>query len=897
MLNVRSGVQTGLEGTSTATQSGAQRRAAAARADALKQAPWTAANTPTETVAKSRVRDILAGKSVVTTSVRTPAGGLRTDQEQLFGAFRALEGLRLLAERAQTDGVPESEMLALQTRFRASMAEVSKYLSSMELQRVIAPVGAKTEEIEGVYSLSRARTEYVTRAVHTGPATDAVKAWSGLAGFTITANPGEASQKTITIDLSELGATPRTLDTVIGFINSKLEINGLQARLSKVQLPAAAGAKPTDPPSFALRVKGVAAEELSFAPLSSARSVMALTASGAAQTRAGQLTKLDDVAGSTARFTEALNGDPLRFVGTAPTGLNVRASATAADGSVYVVGDTGTPIGAGMGLRGETDVVLAKYDSAGRRVWTRTLGATQAGQGFSVAVGADGTVAVAGAVRGFAADQTSKGGLDAIVATFDDAGNEEWVRQIGTTGTDEARAVAIAADGTVYVGGRTTGALSGASGGAGDGFVASFSATGQAGFVRQFADAGEGGVNALAVTANGLVVGGESAGKGVVRKLDTAGADVWNLETAALGSSGGVRALAVNGADIVVVGATTTDALGVGGTALTEGGGGGDAFAMKLTDGTAPTTVWTKTFGGARLDVANAVAIEGGDVYLASTQQRLKDDGRTVTTRAIVDKIALGDGSSVWSKTVGEEGAQAVGLTLDANGASDLDAFGLPNGPMLFEDGAPLVRRTALRVGDSFTLKINGGSSRKIAIEADDTLATLAKKINATLRTAGKAEVKSKNSADYLVISATEGSRIDLANGPEGRDVLEVLGLPAGEARMLRKERTAGTSSKTPQPPVMPLNFRDDLAFSDAASARKVRLDIERVQRSVRTAFEYIYNPPAPATKKPAVTGPAPAQMQAQLANYQAGLARLQSFTDSGSGTTDPTLALFGGGV
>ena len=892
-LNARAGLTSG-GALPAGIQSGAQKRAALARETALRQAPWTPANAPTEVAAKKRVRDILSGVSVVTTQPRGPGGGMKTDQEQLFGAYQALEGLRLLAERATAEGVGEAEMLQLQTRFRASVADVSKYLGAMDLQRVIAPIGAKTEEVEGTLDLARGRREYVTRPVHTGRSFDPVEAWQSLSGFTIVANRGEPSEQTINVDLSELGASPRTLDTVTGFINGKLEAAGLVARFSKVQLPAAPGAKAGDPPSFALRIRGTAAEELEFIPNTASAGIMALTASGPANARAGLLTKVTDAVGGDPVFAEALNADPLRFTGETPTGLDARASAVGPDGSVYVVGDAGTPVAGNLGLRGERDVVLSKYDSAGRRLWSRTLGATESASGFSVAVGADGTVAVAGAIRGFAASETAKGGGDAVVATFDSTGAEKWVRQIGGTGADEARAVAIAADGTVYVAGRTRSGLDGANGGGWDGFAASFSATGDAGFVRQFADGGDSGINALAISGNDLVLGGEAAGTGTLRKIDASGADIWSRQTSALGAAGGIRALAVDGATIVAVGASNTVDLGLGGAQTADAGGGVDAFVMKLTDGASPTADWTRTFGGARIDGANAVTLAGGAIYVASTQQTLKTDGVTVTTRAAIDKLALADGAQTWRKTVGADGAEAVGVVIDPEGSSELDAFGLPNGAMLFESGAPLVQRTALRVGDSFSVRVNGGVARRIEIEADDTLASVATKINSVLRSAGKAEARARNDADYLVIGAAEGQRIDLVAGPEGRDVLEVLGLPPGEARKPRTDVRA--SSRAPEPPVMPLNFRDDLAFSDSFSARKVRLDIERIQRSVRTAFEYIYNPPAPpARRTQAATGPAPAALQSQLANYQAGLARLElAAQSSGSGIGNPTLSLFG---
>jgi len=900
-LNVRSGLPTadGAAATSGA-RTGAQKRAADARTKALANAPWTVANAPKDAAAKSRLAAIMNGQSVVTDQPKTAAGAAKTDQDQLFGAYRALAGLRLIADRAQTDGVTADEMAALQKRFRDGIADVSKYLASMDLQRVDVPIGAKQEELQGVYGLRRAATEYVTGQVAQISSDEAVPGWDGLQGFAITANPGEVGETQVNIDLSQMGSAPRTLSAVVGFINGKLADAQLVTRLSLVKLPAQTGDKSSDPPRYAISMKGAAAEELVFSPLATFGAVTALTLNGPANAATARLTKFDDAAGGDPLFAAEANADPLRFKGQTAPGFLARASAKGPDGSTYVVGEVQSAIDGNLGLRGDSDVVLAKFDSAGRRVWTRTLGATEAGSGFGVAVAADGTVAVAGAIKGAAADQTSKGGSDAVVATFTAAGDEGFVRQIGGTADDEARAVAFGADGTLYVGGRTRNGLSGANGGGWDGFVASFSATGAAGFTRQFADSGDGAINALAVTADGVFAAGDTSGAGAVRKLDLAGADVWTSQTSPLGAGGTITSIAVDGAEIAIGGATQTADLGLGGTNVAANGGKADAFVAKLTDGAAPTAVWTRTFGGALNDSVAAVALSGGAVYAAGSEGAYKADGTTQTTRAVVRRLDGADGAEAWSKTVGGEGERAAGIVVDATGSSDLDALGLPQGNLTFQDSAPLVKRTALRAGDYFSIKVDGGSAKRIQIEDGDTMATLATKMNSVLRTAGKAEAKLTSNADFLLVTAGEGRKIELVPGAAGKDALWVLGMPAGEAEKA-KPKTAGPGASTkPDPPVMPLNFRADLAFSDAFSARKVRLDIERVQNSVRTAFEYIYNPPPPPSKASANAAaasskPSPAQT-AQLANYQAGLARLVGGTTSDTSTTstNPTLALFG---
>jgi hypothetical protein len=143
-----------------------------------------------------------------------------------------------------------------------------------------------------------------------------------------------------------------------------------------------------------------------------------------------------------------------------------------------------------LGVRGTCDAVLTKLDATGRRLWTRVLGASEAGQGFSVAVGADGRVAVAGAVTGSAEPATrSAGGRDSFVAVFDANGKEQFVRQRGTSADDEARAVAFGADGTLYVGGRSRGAgPDAANAGGWDGFVVAYDTAGAAGFVIAHVD-------------------------------------------------------------------------------------------------------------------------------------------------------------------------------------------------------------------------------------------------------------------------------------------------------------------------------------------------------------------------------------------------------------------------
>lgn len=124
-----------------------------------------------------------------------------------------------------------------------------------------------------------------------------------------------------------------------------------------------------------------------------------------------------------------------------------QAVAVAADGSVYVTGATRT-FGAG-----EEDLFLIKLTSAGSLVWFKTWGnaaANEEGQG--VAVGPDGNVYVAGVAP--RANDPFQFQFDAVVLKVDPAGNVIWQRAYaGGDVTDARGGIALAADGSIYVGG------------------------------------------------------------------------------------------------------------------------------------------------------------------------------------------------------------------------------------------------------------------------------------------------------------------------------------------------------------------------------------------------------------------------------------------------------------
>jgi len=142
---------------------------------------------------------------------------------------------------------------------------------------------------------------------------------------------------------------------------------------------------------------------------------------------------------------------------------SVAATATAADGSLYVASVQ------------NGHAILSKYaagDITAAPTWSQDMGDLAAGGSIGGLTVANGKVYVSGSTSngnltggGASIASPASGGIDAFVFSATDNGtsvNPNTVTYIGTSGTDTAGEVTVAADGTVYVSGTTTGTFAGA---------------------------------------------------------------------------------------------------------------------------------------------------------------------------------------------------------------------------------------------------------------------------------------------------------------------------------------------------------------------------------------------------------------------------------------------------
>jgi hypothetical protein len=159
-------------------------------------------------------------------------------------------------------------------------------------------------------------------------------------------------------------------------------------------------------------------------------------------------------------------------------------SGVAADGSgnVYLSGSTRDPYVGGL-----NDILLCKYDAAGNLAWHRQLGSPSGEYDTSTGVAADasGNVYVTGWTSGSIGGQNA-GNTDTFLLKYNTTGDLVWTRQLGTSGCDQAGAIAVDQAGRIYITGYTSESLNGPSAGNADVFVAKFDAGGSMVWTCQF---------------------------------------------------------------------------------------------------------------------------------------------------------------------------------------------------------------------------------------------------------------------------------------------------------------------------------------------------------------------------------------------------------------------------
>ena len=910
-----------LAGLASGGGSGSQ--ATAATAAKVPTAPWNVrGGTPTD---NALVSSALSGHAFIdekAAKIDVPAAD--ADYKKLFAINQGLITLQALANAANDAKTPALQLTQLQAAFNRGLTEIETYVEASKFDNFRLTQGIATSSETSSAGVATAQDSYTTDPLATGSADAAVPAFQGAVQFDIQVKKASGALVTVNLDLSEMGATPRTMNSVAGYINGKLAAAGVGAKFSVDRTltdpqTITVGGKPVEvapaQTQLAFQISGLSAETLTFSAPTTAPAVYVAQTAGNANPdgdtttndsdQQQELIKLEAGAGAdAARRPGDLNYVAGRvFSQQLPDGVtNVHATATGADGSVYMLAD-GTGTVAGQPIKGGTDAVLLKYDSAGALVYARTLGAGGSASGLSLAVDPTGKVAIAGQVTG-QLDAGDSGDdpktADSFVTLFDNQGQELWTKRQGALGADQAQAVAFDASGALFVAGKTQGTIGGGTAvGGWDGYLRAYSATGTVLSTTQFGSVADDSVGAIVVNGTDVLVAGQDGTAGVVRRFDVT--DPHHMTLAAsrnLGSLGGgsISAIGLDGSGNVLIGGSAGADLSVGTTTIARSGGldgFGARLSANLTPGGSDAVAY---FGGSGADQATAT-VAGGQVWLAGTTKTdLPGLAAVGKQDGFVAALDVGAGSVTYSQrfTAKDQLDAPESIAVDTSGGSALDRLGLPKGTIQYGGSQLVTAGTAARDGDQFQIRMGTNKTPvTVTISATDTLSSLATKIQQaglfgitvqTLNLGGTTTLSLKPANDRQVF--------ELLPGPDGRDALQALGLKAGLVRNTVVDKTRGVIPADHGAQTYGLRFTGPVDLASKADIKAALDSVGNALTTVRAIYADLKQAATPKSANPAASGDVSAYMKGRIADYQSALDRLTAGQSDTSGSS--LASLFG---
>ncbi|WP_235074229.1 transcriptional regulator [Asticcacaulis sp. AC466] len=987
--NAKAGIpaQTDSSGSSTGTGTtgSTKTNSPTGQADAPR-APWAGSSGMLSE--SDLVTKVLGGQRFINSSaVTSNVVNASPDYNKLFTLYQGLSALEGLATKAQDSKTSALALAAIQRRFTAGMEEVRGYISDTSYDHMALSPGTLTNELKSTVGTARTDTLYTAPAIHSGSATSPVKAFEGDVKFSMSVKKvGTTAPFTVNIDLSDMGTQTRSMSNVVSYINGKLKEQGLQTQFKVNRTPAVPTTTTVNgktvtlsagQDSFGLQIKGVTTEAVTMSAPATADSVYVVQTTGdptittTKKNADGTSTKTNGVSSQLIKFqtdqssTTDQPDDPISKVGakywvdgeagqtalpnsvanindngTSPDTLaNALQTAAGPDGSVYVLANVNNTTD-DQTIKGRQDVALIKYDSAGKIVFTRTLGASDSASGLALAVSADGKVAVTGSVTGAldigvtktttygtgtntatstSTTTTSLTGAnnttsDSFVTVYDASGVEQWTQRRGSSGADEATSVTFGDDGSVYVGGRTQGLMQGASGqanGGWDGYVMGFTASGTHKFTIQTGTAQTDTVSQVATDGNTLYVAGVEGGQAtlksytmgsqVVDKTTTNAQGVTTTtqvtqysanQTAArnLGGIGGgsISGISVYNGQVYLGGSSgSADLLGGGSNAATSYSGGYDAFALHVDkDLTVTSGDRVAFYGGAGTEKDAKVQFSDGKAWISGqTTGDIAGTTKMNSKDAYLARLNIDSGQVEYqTRYAGTNGTVAPNaIAISKNSSSVLDRLGLPLGKVETTDSKLIIAGTSVRTGDQFYLvDSKTGVKKAVTIDANETMASLAKKINRASGyklTANVTKVLGKQLDQLDIKPSNKSSEMQIVAGPAGKDALAGLGLDPGlVSNKAGQTMDASSSNYLTSQKAIGLDFDTSINLNSAAGITKALAALKTTMKNVQKAYTYLrYGDPqdSTSTKAGKTGGTVPQYMTDQIANYQAALNRL----------------------
>ncbi|MEM6684750.1 MAG: hypothetical protein AAF617_03050 [Bacteroidota bacterium] len=264
---------------------------------------------------------------------------------------------------------------------------------------------------------------------------------------------------------------------------------------------------------------------------------------------------------------------------------------------------------------------VARLDADGNVLWSKTYGGTADDRGEAIKATADDGFIITGYSRSADEDvSTNSGFYDQWIVKLDAAGNIQWEKSFGYSGSDQAFDIMQTSDGGYF----TTGFLDiTASGGQGD-------------FGRPAS-------NEDTVTLE------HGVGEYWCHKLDANGNIVWSRYFGGTDNDRSYTTLETDDANFIIAGSSESDDFDI-----TNSQGSYDFWVVKLSN--TGDLIWQKSYGGSGIDIGYDITKTNDGNYIVVGDTR-SNDGNVSNLKGSADfwviKISDTDGALLWERTYG----------------------------------------------------------------------------------------------------------------------------------------------------------------------------------------------------------------------------------------------------
>ncbi len=351
------------------------------------------------------------------------------------------------------------------------------------------------------------------------------------------------------------------------------------------------------------------------------------------------------------------------------------ALTTGSDGSIYIGGGTYGNLD-GQANSGGVDAFISKFNPDGSKAWTRLLGSKSYAEASALTTGSDGSIYIGGLTTGNLDGQTNSGSFDAFITKFNPDGSKAWTRLLGSSAHDVASALTTGSDGSIYIGGYTEGSLDGlTNSGGSDAFISKFNPDGSKAWTRLLGSKSHAEASALTTGSDGSIyISGYTEGN-LDDQTNSGGGDAFISKFNPNLDKSWTRLLGSNALDYASALTTGSDGsiyIGGGTYGNLDGqtnSGNGDAFISKLNPD--GSKAWTRLMGTDSVDYARALTTgSDGSIYIGGyTYGNLDGQANSGNGDAFISKFNP-DGSKAWARLLRTDSSDwASALTTGSDGS------------------------------------------------------------------------------------------------------------------------------------------------------------------------------------------------------------------------------------